>query len=112
MSKDFYKGKLGIWRTVGGRKIFIEEGDDLETAMFKSGKFNKERYNNHLKKHGQVRKLKLTKDEYANVIHEINTNFKPSKKQFTYAKAIGNYVYFFEFIEYNSYIIYKKVKID
>ena len=31
----------GVWRTVGGRRIFIEDGEDLETAMKKSGKFGK-----------------------------------------------------------------------
>ena len=31
----------GIWRTVGGRRIFIKDGEDLKTAMKKSGKFKK-----------------------------------------------------------------------
>ena len=31
----------GVWRTKGGRKVFIADGDDLETAMKKSGKFDK-----------------------------------------------------------------------
>ena len=31
----------GVWRTVGGRRIFIKDGEDLETAMKKSGKFGK-----------------------------------------------------------------------
>ena len=30
----------GVWRTVGGRRIFIKDGEDLETAMKNSGKFN------------------------------------------------------------------------
>lgn len=30
----------GIWRTVGGRRIFIKEGQDLASAMKESGKFN------------------------------------------------------------------------
>lgn len=30
----------GVWRTVGGRRIFIKEGQDLATAMKESGKFN------------------------------------------------------------------------
>lgn len=30
----------GVWRTVGGRRIFIRDGVDLETAMKESGKFN------------------------------------------------------------------------
>lgn len=33
----------GVWRTVGGRRIFIKDGEDLETAMKKSGKFGKEK---------------------------------------------------------------------
>ena len=30
----------GVWRTVGGRRIFIKEGQDLASAMKESGKFN------------------------------------------------------------------------
>lgn len=29
----------GVWRTVGGRRVFIRDGEDLETAMINSGKF-------------------------------------------------------------------------
>lgn len=29
----------GVWRTIGGRRIFIKDGEDLSTAMKKSGKF-------------------------------------------------------------------------
>ena len=31
----------GVWRTVGGRRIFIKDGEDLATAMKNSGKFDK-----------------------------------------------------------------------
>lgn len=31
----------GVWRTVGGRRIFIKDGEDLENAMKNSGKFGK-----------------------------------------------------------------------
>lgn len=31
----------GVWRTVGGRRIFIKDGQDLVTAMKESGKFKK-----------------------------------------------------------------------
>jgi len=34
-----FNGKQGVWRTVGGRRIFIPDGDDLTTAMKNSGKF-------------------------------------------------------------------------
>lgn len=33
----------GVWRTVGGRKIFIKDGEDLQTAMKKSGKFGNQK---------------------------------------------------------------------
>ena len=43
----------GVWRTVGGRRIFIKDGEDLETAMKRSGKFkknyNEEDYKRYLK---------------------------------------------------------------
>ena len=31
----------GVWRTVGGRRIFIKDGQDLSSAMKESGKFKK-----------------------------------------------------------------------
>lgn len=34
-----YDESNGVWRTVGGRRIFIKDGEDLSTAMKKSGKF-------------------------------------------------------------------------
>lgn len=33
----------GVWRTVGGRRIFIKNGEDLATAMKNSGKFKKKK---------------------------------------------------------------------
>lgn len=36
----------GVWRTVKGRRIFIHNGEDLETAMRNSGKFNKSQNSN------------------------------------------------------------------
>jgi len=38
-----FNGKQGVWRTVGGRRIFIVNGQDLPTAMKNSGKFKKEK---------------------------------------------------------------------
>ena len=35
--------KDGVWRTIGGRRVFIREGEDLATAMKNSGKFEKPR---------------------------------------------------------------------
>ena len=38
-----FNGKQGVWRTIGGRKVFIVNGQDLPTAMKLSGKFTKEK---------------------------------------------------------------------
>ena len=38
----------GVWRTVGGRRIFIKDGEDLETAMKKSGKFKNKEYKSNI----------------------------------------------------------------
>lgn len=35
--------KDGVWRTIRGRRVFIANGEDLETAMKKSGKFENEK---------------------------------------------------------------------
>lgn len=40
----------GVWRTVGGRRIFIKEGQDLASAMKESGKFNQNNKNSQVKK--------------------------------------------------------------
>lgn len=37
MAKDDFED--GVWRTVGGRRIFIRNGESLSSAMKKSGKF-------------------------------------------------------------------------
>lgn len=31
----------GVWRTIGGRRVFIKEGQSLSEAMKESGKFSK-----------------------------------------------------------------------
>lgn len=46
----------GVWRTVGGRRIFIKDGEDLQTAMKNSGKFKTE-------KQKRVEKLKKENEE-------------------------------------------------
>ena len=34
-----YDNEDGVWRTIGGRRIFIRDGESLSSAMKKSGKF-------------------------------------------------------------------------
>lgn len=44
--KYYIDGYFGIWRTVGGKRIFIRDGEELSTAMIRSGKFVNESGNN------------------------------------------------------------------
>lgn len=37
--KYYIDGYFGIWRTVGGKRIFIRDGEELSAAMIRSGKF-------------------------------------------------------------------------
>lgn len=59
MSKK--EDKDGVWRTVGGRRIFIADGEDLQTAMKKSGKFSKIRVENKNKNSDKEREEERTK---------------------------------------------------
>lgn len=36
----------GVWRTIGGRRVFIKKGQDLASAMKESGKFGTKKENN------------------------------------------------------------------
>ena len=51
-----YNGKQGVWRTIGGRRIFIADGEDLQTAMKNSGKFkNKKEKDDGLPKKTEIK---------------------------------------------------------
>lgn len=41
MAKNDFEN--GVWRTVGGRRIFIRDGESLSSAMKKSGKFKNDK---------------------------------------------------------------------
>lgn len=58
----------GVWRTVGGRRIFIKDGEDLETAMKKSGKFKKSEIKN---KDDSKKSKKMTDEEREKKIKEL-----------------------------------------
>lgn len=61
----------GVWRTIGGRRVFIKDGEDLETAMKKSGKFNK--------KGNELSDKNITEiyNEYKNIIQEYSDKSDP-----------------------------------
>lgn len=41
MAKKKYDSSEGVWRTIGGRRVFIKTGQSLSDAMKESGKFKK-----------------------------------------------------------------------
>lgn len=41
----------GVWRTIGGRRVFIKDGQDLASAMRESGKFKTTKKNENKKDH-------------------------------------------------------------
>lgn len=58
----------GVWRTVGGRRIFIKDGEDLETAMKKSGKFKKEEIKDKNKKETNKNIIDKSTEEFSKKI--------------------------------------------
>lgn len=69
----------GVWRTVGGRRIFIKDGEDLETAMKKSGKFRKSEIKDKDddKNKDNEEKIKKLQEEY----DSIKSMFDPRKAE-------------------------------
>lgn len=54
----------GVWRTIGGRRVFIKDGDDLETAMKKSGKFKKTKKQNKNDNKKEIEKENRAMDKF------------------------------------------------
>lgn len=89
------------WITKNGNKIYIDDENDLYSAL-----------SEHYSK-TKLPTVYLEKQEYAHVISEINTWYKKDyKKKKTISKAIGDYIYIFESKGYNNYRIIDKIKID
>lgn len=57
--------KDGVWRTVGGRRIFIKTGQSLSEAMIESGKFEQEQ------KQKEAQKILDKKNELDNEIKNV-----------------------------------------
>ena len=45
-----YDDADGVWRTIGGRRVFIRTGQSLSDAMIESGKFSRVKKNEELYK--------------------------------------------------------------
>lgn len=81
----------GVWRTIGGRKVFIKTGQNLADAMKESGKFKKNNFFNDSKidtltnkKDLEVDKIvstiKLSKKEHS-ACNEIFEEFKKNNNE-------------------------------
>ena len=101
----------GVWRTIRGRRVFIKDGEDLESAMKRSGKFKtkmnemavkgvkkedlKEQYMTSLNNVSEMEyNGEITKDEYDQSIKNINDEYKSRRKDIngreTRAREIDN----------------------
>ena len=63
----------GVWRTVGGRRIFIKDGEDLKTAMDRSGKFKNSKVTDDEETHFNMKDLEVRVKE---TINEIENYYK------------------------------------
>lgn len=81
-----FNGKQGVWRTIGGRRIFIATGQSLEDAMKESGKFNNlksQKMNN--KKYVDENGTEWTKEE-------LKESWKKAKESGNTDKDFDSYV--------------------
>lgn len=73
-------GKEGVWRTVGGRRIFIANGEDLKSAMKNSGKFGKSNTLDNIIKESQPKDNKYMQFGYELKDDELTIYAKGTKK--------------------------------
>lgn len=62
MAKDYDK-EDGVWRTIGGRKVFIRKGQNLADAMIESGKFKGQKNKPGMRESFREQKEKDLKEE-------------------------------------------------
>ena len=64
----------GVWRTIGGRRVFIKDGQDLSSAMKESGKFSRVAKNQKLYK--DLKEENKESDKKADHTFEMNDEEK------------------------------------
>ena len=81
----------GVWRTVGGRRIFIKDGEDLATAMKKSGKFEKKEIENKEEKQKTSKELNNRKNlvEYIKEQIDVDLEEAATEKQFAPRRGLN-----------------------
>ena len=81
--------KDGVWKTIRGRRVFIENGESLSEAIRKSGKFIENEdisYTSEIKKSEIIEKYNITEEEQSTIknytsdgYREINPELKANK---------------------------------
>lgn len=67
-----YNNEEGVWRTIGGRRVFIRTGQSLSDAMIESGKFSRVKKNEELyKKLGEEKQEKKKDISSTDAIDEL-----------------------------------------
>lgn len=104
------------WRTVGGRRILIKDGQSLEDAMRASGKFKNPKAKESSAEDKDcltpVEEIRLPKNEYAHIMSEIATNLtKEQTSKRIFSKAIGDYIYTIENNGFGAFKIIGKTPI-
>lgn len=61
----------GVWRTIGGRRVFIKDGQDLASAMKESGKFKKKK-KEELTEEEKGKKMNETMDKRQKIIERLD----------------------------------------
>lgn len=95
MAKLSFDDGDGIWRTVGGKHIFIKNGENLSSAMKKSGKFKiqrkKESNNSDIDKKRKLEELEKKKEETIGFLQKgaiqeeidmLKDDFKGTKEEY------------------------------
>lgn len=75
----------GVWRTIGGRRVFIKNGQDLASAMKESGKFSKKNKDNNKAKEyktleEQIEYIKQDEDKIIDAINNSENSEEAAKR--------------------------------
>lgn len=75
MAKEKYDENDGVWRTIGGRKVFIRKGQSLADAMIESGKFKKATKTKPGARESYRQALEEDKDKEEKTIHSQSGDY-------------------------------------
>jgi len=78
----------GVWRTIGGRKVFIKDGQDLASAMKESGKFKKKK-KEELTEEEKGKKINETMDKRQEIISKLDEDTKDLSDYDKYNLAVS-----------------------